>query len=182
MPSRLGLIFGPETTSAARPAGAAREEPLSLAAVILWTHAIAGAAWLGASACFAIAAMALAPGSAEQLRFTARGAPRINQLALAAAIVLALTGIANVFNAVRARHGHVSSQFAIVLAIKVTLFLLMLAALGLALRTGAAARREAERGRTGAAAGAMRTMTGAHLATLAMGAVAMLLGLWLVGS
>ena len=60
---------------------------------ILWTHAAAGAIWVGACACFVIAGLALAAGSVEQRKFTVNAAPKIDQLGLVAAAVLLVTGL-----------------------------------------------------------------------------------------
>jgi len=150
--------------------------------VILWTHAIAGALWIGASASFAIAGLALAARSDEQQRFVARGAPRINGLAMISAIVLVLTGMLNLGRVFQMRAGSLSRVFLYVLAVKIVLYLAMLMTLGAAMRSTPAMRFDLEQGSRDAVPRAMRTMLRAHIATLAMGSIAMILGLWLVGS
>ncbi|HUO05213.1 MAG TPA: hypothetical protein VMU16_08455 [Candidatus Binataceae bacterium] len=149
---------------------------------LLWIHAIAGAAWVGASACFVIAGIGLVPGSGEALNFAVRGAPKINGFAMGAAIVLVLSGIANLFVIIKDRRGALPAEFVMVLGIKVVLFFAMLAAIGSAIRAGAAARGEIERGNVNAVPPAIRSMTIAHGTVMAMGAVALILGLWLTGS
>src|SRR5271157_3941499 len=64
-----------------------------LGTVILWVHAVAGAIWIGACACFAIAGLALGAGSAEQHNFVTNAAPKIDVLGLVAAAVLLMTGV-----------------------------------------------------------------------------------------
>jgi hypothetical protein len=149
---------------------------------ILWMHAIAGALWLGASASFAIAGLALAADSEEQRSFIARGASRINAVAMVAAVLLVLTGMLNLAHVLQLRAGSLSHAFMYVLGVKIALYIAMLMTLGVAMRAIPAMRFELERGVDGAIPRAMRTMLRAHLAILAMGSIAMMLGLWLVGS
>ena len=148
----------------------------------MWTHALAGALWIGASASFTIAGLALAAGSDEQRRFVERGGPRINGLAMFSAIVLVLTGMLNLGRVFQMRAGSLSTIFLYVLAVKIVLYLAMLMTLGAALRSIPAMRSDLEQGSQDAVPRAMRTMLRAHIATLAMGSIAMILGLWLVGS
>jgi putative copper export protein len=132
---------------------------------ILWIHATAGALWIGACACFVIAGLALTPGSDEHRNFVARSAPKIDHLAMLAAALLFLTGLVNLVQAAISRHFAFSTAFTTVLAIKILLFIAMLATMRSSMKTGA-----------------MNRMVKAHAAIVAMGAVALLLGLWLIGS
>ncbi|MDO8432376.1 MAG: hypothetical protein Q7S58_08220 [Candidatus Binatus sp.] len=149
---------------------------------ILWTHAIAGALWLGASASFTIAGLALVAGSEEQRSFVERGAGRINACAMLAAVLLVITGMLNLGRVFQLRAGSLSHAFLYVLGVKIVLYIAMLMTLGVAMRAIPAMRFELGRGIEGAAPRAMRTMLRVHIAILSMGGIAMILGLWLVGS
>src|SRR5260221_10840280 len=98
-----------------------------LSSAILWTHAAAGAIWVAACACFVIAGLALTPGSVEQRNFAAGAAPKIDRLALIAASLLFLTGLLNLSIAGFWRGLAFSTAFMIVLAIKIGLFIAMVA-------------------------------------------------------
>ena len=150
--------------------------------VALWVHGICGALWMGASACFAIACLALTAGSAEQRDFLQNGAARINRLAMAAAVVLPLTGVFNWSQAIATHRGTLSPVFSGILAAKIALYLLMLLALTLAIRTLPQSLNEWRRGDALAPARAISTMIKAHAAIVAMGAMAMILGVWLTGA
>jgi putative copper export protein len=136
-----------------------------LATTILWIHATAGALWIGACACFVIAGLALTPGSDEHRNFVIRSAPKIDRLAMLAAALLLLTGLVNLFDATISRRFSFSTAFTTVLAIKILLYMAMLATMRSSMKTGA-----------------MNRMVKAHAAIVAMGAVALLLGLWLIGT
>jgi hypothetical protein len=149
---------------------------------ILWTHAAAGAIWVGACACFVIAGLALATGSPEQRSFVERAAPSIDMLGLVAAIVLLITGFINLMTAGVARHFAFSTAFMTVLAIKVALFIVMIVVMTWSMRIGAVIKAVVARGRVDAVPGAMTRMVRAHVAIVAMGALALILGTWLMGS
>lgn len=149
---------------------------------ILWTHAAAGAIWVGACACFVIAGLALSSGSVEQRNFVANAAPKIDLLGLVAAVVLLVTGFINLMTAGVARRFVFSTAFMSVLAIKIALFIVMLVVMTWSMRIGAVIRAVVSRGRADAVPGAMTRMVRAHLAIVAMGAIALILGTWLMGS
>ena len=149
---------------------------------ILWTHAAAGAIWVGACACFVIAGTALATGSDEQRNFVANAAPKIDLLGLVAAIVLLITGFINLMTAGVARRFVFSTAFMTVLAIKISLFIVMIVVMTWSMRIGAVIRAVVARGRTDAVPTAMTRMTRAHIAIVAMGGLALILGTWLMGS
>jgi hypothetical protein len=152
------------------------------ATAILSMHAAAGAIWVGACACFVIAGLALTAGSVEQRNFVASAAPKIDLLGLFAAIVLMLTGFINLMTAGAARRFAFSSAFMTVLAIKIALFIIMIVVMTWSMRIGAVIRAVVTRGRTDAVPGAMTRMVRAHIAIVAMGGIALLLGTWLIGS
>jgi putative copper export protein len=136
-----------------------------LSTAILWIHATAGALWIGACACFVIAALALTPGTNEHRNFVVRSAPKIDRLAILAAALLLLTGLVNLAQAAISRQFAFSTAFTTVLAIKIVLYIAMLAIMRLSMKTAAIDRK-----------------VKAHAAIAAMGSIALLLGLWLIGS
>jgi len=149
----------------------------------LWIHAGAGATWIGACACFVIAGLALTPGSVEQRNFAVGAAPKIDRLALITASLLFLTGLLNLYitglwNGLAA----FSTAFIIVLAIKIGLFIAMVSAMHWTMRIGAVIKAVIERERTDALPGAITRMVKAHAAVVAMGGIALMLGLWLMGT
>ncbi len=149
--------------------------------VILWLHALSGAVWIGAAACFVIAALALSAGSDEQRDFAARVAPRIVALSAGAAGLLLVTGVLNFTLAGIARGFHFSTVFGAILAAKVVLFVAMTAALAAATRTSAAVRATLEEPRD-TVANAMNRMMKTQGTIVALGAMALVLGLWLIGT
>ena len=160
-----------------------REESAQLLSnVILWLHAGSGAIWIAACACFVIAGLALENGTAEQRSFARTGVMRINQLAIAAASILLITGAVNIAIAAQQRHYHLRASFMVVLLVKIAIFIVMVAALGAAWRTAALTRQMFAHGNDGGIPGAMRRMVRAHFSIVALGSVALVLGLWLVGS
>ncbi len=114
--------------------------------VILWTHAAAGAIWVGACACFVIAGLALSTGTDEQRNFVANAAPKIDLLGLVAAIVLLITGFINLMTAGAARRFVFSTAFMTVLAIKIALFIVMIVVMTWSMRIGAVIRAVVARG------------------------------------
>jgi len=149
---------------------------------ILWTHAASGAIWVGACACFVIAGLALDAGSVEQRNFVAGAAPKIDRLGLVAAVVLLGTGLFNLMATGVSRRFAFSTAFMTVLAIKVALFIVMIVVMTWSMRVGAVIRAVVARGRADAVPGAMRRMVKAHVAIVAMGGIALILGTWLMGS
>ncbi|HYL58804.1 MAG TPA: hypothetical protein VEU51_08025, partial [Candidatus Acidoferrales bacterium] len=119
---------------------------------------------------------------AEQRDFLQNGAPRINRLAMAAAIGLPLTGVFNWSQAVATHRGMLSPVFSGLLAAKIGLYLLMLWALTVAIRAVPQSLNDWHLGDTLAPARATSTMLKAHAAIVAMGAIAMMLGVWLTGA
>ncbi len=150
--------------------------------VILWIHAAAGAIWVGACACFVIAGLALSAGGDEQKNFAANAAPKIDLLGLIAAAVLLGTGMINLITAGTVRRFVFSTAFTTVLAIKIALFIIMIAVMTWSMRVGAVIRAVVARGRVDAVPGAMSRMVKAHVAIVAMGGIALILGTWLMGS
>jgi putative copper export protein len=153
-----------------------------LPTLILWVHAACGAIWVGACACFVIAGLALSAGSDEQRNFALNAAPKIDMLGLIAAAVLLATGLINLMTAGVARRFAFSTAFMTVLAIKIALFIVMIGVMSWSMRIGAVIRAVVGRGRADAVPGAMRRMVRAHIAIVALGGLALMLGTWLMGS
>ncbi|HVA78838.1 MAG TPA: hypothetical protein VNF27_13130 [Candidatus Binataceae bacterium] len=155
---------------------------MELRSTILWIHALAGGAWVTACVCFVIAGLALAAGSEEQVNFALRAAPKIDGFNIAAAAVVLATGGINLAIAGIARDFKFSGQFTTMLTVKVVLFIGMSLALGRALRITATLRAVADKGRVAAIPGGTLRTVRWHGAIVAMGALALLCGLWLAGS
>jgi hypothetical protein len=153
----------------------------SLIVALKWIHVGAGALWIGAAACFAVASSALDSDSVEQRDFAARGGAVLGRIAgLAAALVIA-AGVGNLAIVFRARAGDLPRQFITIVAIKFAIFLAMAIALGIAIRAGSSARRIIASAGGGSISGVMRLMVRAHAACALMGAAELMLGLWLAG-
>jgi len=154
-----------------------------LQTIILWMHALAGAAWVAACLCFVIAGLALASGSDEQRNFALRAAPKIVGFNLMAAILLLLSGGLNLVLAGIARNFNFSGDFTRILAIKIALFVAMFLAL---LYTARSSRALPDDSRPDAPLDALNdrvaVMVRMHAAIAFMGAIALLLGLWLMGT
>jgi hypothetical protein len=155
---------------------------MELRSTILWIHALAGGAWVTACGCFVIAGLAIAAGSEEQVNFALRAAPKIDGFNIVAATVVLVTGGFNLALAGVARGFNFSAQFGIILVVKVILFIAMALALGRALSITATLRAVADKGRVAAIPGATARTVRWHGAIAAMGAIALVCGLWLMGS
>ncbi|HZC46217.1 MAG TPA: hypothetical protein VE243_07060, partial [Candidatus Acidoferrum sp.] len=128
------------------------------------------------------AGLALGAGSVEQRNFVESAAPRIDLLGLVAAAVLLATGLINLTTAGISRGFAFSTAFMTVLAIKIALFIVMIVVMTWSMRIGAVIRAVVARGRNDAVPTAMNRMVKAHVAIVAMGGMALILGTWLMGS
>ncbi len=144
----------------------------------LWLHVIAGSWWVLASVTMAVAGGVLNADSTEGREFVRRVVPALNLTnALAAALLLA-TGLVNLYAAGARGRFDFPSAFTRVLAVKLGLYALMVAALIASLRVGRSIGREnpGESPRTGTV-----RLAALCAVTATAGAAAMLLGVWLVG-
>jgi len=148
-----------------------------LRTTFLWIHVICGALWVAVSLSFVLAAGAST--EAERSGLTARVAPALNRLNLAAIAILPLSGIANLIFVARERRFSLPAVFVEVLGAKLLLLCGMAAALAVA--WGAAARLGSGAPPGGSDAGERRLLW-LYGAMAAMGAVALMIGLWLAGS
>jgi putative copper export protein len=151
---------------------------LALRTVILWMHAIAGAAWVGGSLCFVIAAVALGTEGEDARAFAGRVAPAINRVALLAMIFILLSGMVNIYIAGTMRRFSFSNTFVAVLGAKIGIFLAMFALLTASFREetklSASSIEQSER--------AFSRLILLNGGMIALGATALILGLWLLGS
>lgn len=146
--------------------------------VILWLHAIGGVAWIGAATVFVIGASASGLEDDAGLAMTRRIAPTINRIGLAALLFIIASGVVNIYLAGTMRNFAFSNSFVGLLAVKIALLCAMYILLSQSWRAEAAllsadqvmARRMA------------RKLVGLNLAVVGLGAAALLLGLWLLGS
>lgn len=152
----------------------------TLRAAMLWLHVLCGVTWVGTSAAFVLAASSMAVDSVEWRDFALRAAPRINRLNFAAAALIPLTGIGNLFGAAMTRKGPFPPAFMGILSLKVTIYFVM--AILLSAAVGAERRmREAAAAADGLEAAARRLVR--LYATIAgCGVAALGLGLWLAGT
>ena len=156
---------------------------MMLQTIVLWMHALAGGAWVAACVCFVIAGLALASGSDEQRNFALGAAPKIVLFNLVAAILVLLTGAINLLFAGMVRRFHFSAEFWRTLGIKAVLFLAMFIALRLALRAAMRLRDDAQPSAPlDALSDRISGLVRLHGAIALMGAAALLMGLWLMGT
>jgi hypothetical protein len=153
---------------------------MALSTVILWVHVLCGVAWVGASACVALAGGVLSGETDEWRRFASRSLPLINRLCVAVASLIPITGIANLTFVAQARHGVLPAAFVAVLSAKIALYAGMGTALWAAWRIGTPAG-----GRNAPAEvdpGSVRRLTGLYAIIVVLGAIALGLALWLSGT
>jgi hypothetical protein len=155
---------------------------MSISAIVLWVHVLAGVIWIAAALTFSLAAIATERGSRERLEFFKRGARPLAVLGLVAAATIVVSGVLNVWFVGRRRDFVFATGFKMVLASKVALYIGMcLALFGII--------RESSRISAADEAGCPETIehAGSRLvifwsAIVIMGFAALLAGLWLAGS
>jgi len=156
---------------------------MALRTLVLWMHALCGIAWVGICASFVIATSALGGESAEREDVATRAAPRINRVCIALACLIPLSGLANLTFAAEARRFVLPAEFIAIVCAKVALFSAM--ALALWFAWAIAARQPNSAGaeeRIEARGEATTKLTKLYGLTVAMGAAALVLGLWLSGT
>jgi putative copper export protein len=150
------------------------------ASIVLIVHVLCGVLWVGTCASFVLAASALNRESGEWRDFALKVAPRINRINLLAACAIPLTGLGNLYFAGRARGFKFPPQFVGVLSAKIVLFLAMAAALAAAWSTEAS--MDPVELEINIDARASRRLVRLYGITVAMGTIALALGLWLSGT
>jgi hypothetical protein len=161
---------------------AGRGESMALRTAILWIHALAGAGWVAACVCFVVAGLVLSAGGDEQRDFALGAAPRIVGFSLAAALLLLFTGAVNLVLAGTIRGFRFSHEFGSILGLKVVLFVVMFLALRWTQVAASQPGEDQASAPSDALAHRMAGMVRAQGAIAVMGAVALLLGLWLMGT
>jgi len=156
---------------------------MALRTAILWIHALAGAGWVAAGVCFAVAGLVLSAGGDEQRDFALGAAPKIVGFSLAAGLLLLFTGAVNLVLAGSVRGFRFSQEFGSILGLKVVLFVGMFLTLRWTRRVAASLPgADQTAAPSDALAHRMAGMVRAQGAIAVMGAVALLLGLWLMGT
>lgn len=152
---------------------------MSLRTAALWIHVLCGVIWVGTCASFVLAASALASEVDEWRNFAVHTVPKLNRVNIVAACAIPLTGFVNLFFATHAHGGTLPRSFITILSLKIGLFGLMVSALTLAWHAGRALERPEGDGVLGMP---MRRLMLFYRGTIAMGVVALALGLWLSGT
>ncbi len=144
----------------------------------LWLHVAGASWWVVACVTMAVAGAVVNADSVEGKEFVLRVVPRFNRANVLAAALLLITGVINLFAAGARRRFDFSPMFTRILAVKLGLYALMVAALIASLR---AERKWRDRNPGGAVLiGAGRPAALSAFIALA-GAAAMMLGVWLAG-
>jgi hypothetical protein len=150
---------------------------MRLSSAVLWLHILCGVSWMGAAASFVLATAALGAQNRELCDFAVRVSPRINRLCLGCAILIPVTGIANLAFAVQARGFRLPSEFVRIVGVKLVLFALMAGLLWKASQRATAV----EQVPVAEVAPLVGKLTRLYGIMLALGAVALLMGFWLAG-
>jgi hypothetical protein len=145
---------------------------------ILWLHAVGGVAWVGAAAVFVIASSAVGVEDEEGVALMRRIAPVINRIGLAAMLFIVISGVVNIYIAGLMRRFAFSNSFVEILALKIAALSAMYVLLTLSWRAEANLASSDQSQIHHAA----RRLMMFNLAIVALGAIALLLGLWLLGS
>jgi hypothetical protein len=145
---------------------------------ILWIHAAGGVAWVGAAAVFVIAVGATGIEEGEGLAMVRRIAPAINRVGLFAMPFIVVSGVVNIYIAGLTRRFVFSNGFIELLSIKIAMLSAMFVLLTLSFRAepklGSSDSSQARR--------AARRLITFNVVVMALGATALLIGLWLLGS
>ena len=153
---------------------------MPVASIVLTIHVLCGVLWVGSCASFVLAASALNRESGEWREFALKVAPRINRINLLLACAIPLTGLGNLYFAGRARGFRFPAQFSELLSAKVVLFIAMALALTAAWSAEGAMSRDQKAGSIDVSAS--RRLVRLYGITVALGTIALALGLWLSGT
>lgn len=145
---------------------------------ILWIHAVGGVAWVGAATVFVIAASAVGLEDEDGLAMVRRIAPAINRIGLGAMLFIIASGGVNIYIAGLTRGFAFSQSFIELLFAKIAILLAMFGVLTASWR----AERRLASTDSSAARGAARRLIIFNLAVMGLGATALLIGLWLLGT
>jgi hypothetical protein len=150
---------------------------MRLSSAVLWLHVLCGVSWVGAAASFVLAIAALGTQKRELREFAVRVAPRINRLCFGCAILIPITGLANLVFAAQARGFRVPPEFVRIVAVKLLLFTAMAGLLWRASQRAAAV----DLASVEETAPLIRGLSRLYVMMLALGGIALLMGLWLAG-
>ena len=148
---------------------------MRLSDAVLWLHVLGGAGWVGAAASFILAITALSGSSRERRDFALRVVPRLNRLGMVCAVLIPLTGFANLGFAAARRDGPLPPEFIGIVSVKLGLYTLMALMLWRATERFRAVAQDAD------GATALRSLVRWYGLMIAAGGVALLMGLWLAG-
>ena len=141
--------------------------------LILWLHVICGAGWIGACLIFVVASTALGEQQQELCEFLERVTPRTNRIGIVCALLIPVTGTANLAFAAGKHHYRLPTEFSVIIAAK----LLLLAAMVLMLIHAA----KIHGSHPGEPQNESRRLALAYGVIAGCGSVALMLGLWLSG-
>jgi putative copper export protein len=150
----------------------------SMRTTILWIHAVGGVAWVGAATVFVIVANATGIDEEEGLAMMRRIAPAINRVGLFAMLFIIVSGVVNIYLAGLTRRFAFSNTFIELLSIKIALLSAMFVVLTLSFRT----EPKLVSSDPAQARMAARRLIIFNLAVIGLGATALLIGLWLLGT
>jgi hypothetical protein len=124
--------------------------------------------------------MALAGSGAERRDFVVRFVPRLNRLCIGCAGLILLTGFANLTFVARSHGNLLSREFTFIVTVKVVLFMIMSLSLW---QIMALVGRVCSKvpGLAGEADTEISELRRRYVVEIALGATALLLGLWLAG-
>ena len=150
----------------------------SVRTTILWLHAVGGVAWVGAATVFVIASSAVGLDDEEGVATMRRIAPAINRIGLAAMLFIVVSGIVNVYIAGVMRRFVFSNAFVGLLSTKIAALSAMFVLLTMSWRAEAnLTSSDASQVRR-----ALHRLMMFNVAIVGLGALALLMGLWLLGS
>ncbi len=155
---------------------------MTLRGALLWIHVSLGALWIGAALSFVLAAIVLDAKSGERHEFAVRAAPAIGRVGLTAAIIVLLTGLANLWTLGTSRDFHFRPQFLGILEGKLVLYALMVLALWGSLRAAARLGAARRAGRSREITIETGRLVRFNVVMALGGAMALVLGLWLAGT
>jgi hypothetical protein len=150
----------------------------SMRTTILWIHAVGGGAWAGAAIVFVIAVSAMGIEDDEGLAMVRRLAPAINRIGLGAMLFIVISGIVNIYIAGLTRRFAFSNAFIALLALKIAALSVMYVMLTLSWR----AESQLASSDASHLHRAARRLMSYNIAIAGLGAAALLMGLWLLGS
>ena len=149
---------------------------------LLWIHVISGVIWIGTCGVTTIAANTLTAHTAEFRDFVFRAIPRINRVNIWASLLLVGSGAGNLIVVGRAMRFSFSAGFVTILTLKVVIYTTMTIALVAALRAQRPLQLATDSEAGGWGAAKMVRIGILSAVTALLGAIGLILGLWLAGT